>query len=119
MSDELGRKPVDDLRRSTTLPRSAGGFRLMNSRPLLTAAAPPEPPTEEPTPATAGSASTIVHGTCCCRSASPGNEMSVEAWVTPKIEAGIVLREIAFRGLDVEETVSAMVATNPIRVSAR
>ena len=39
-----------------TLSRSAIGLRLTNMRPWLTEAVQPEPPTEEPTPATAGSA---------------------------------------------------------------
>jgi hypothetical protein len=40
-------------------PRSASGLRLMNIRPWLTEALNPEAPTEEPTAATAGSASTM------------------------------------------------------------
>ena len=65
-------------------PRSASGFRLMNSVPRLTDALQPEAPTDEPTPATAGSARTIASA-CCCRSTMVWNETSVEARVPPKI----------------------------------
>ena len=76
-------------RRSTTrwvgMPsRSASGLRLMNSRPWLTEALNTEPPTEDPTPATAGSASTMSR-TRSCSSTMDLNEMSGEARVEPKI----------------------------------
>ena len=67
-----------------TLPRSDGGFRLMNSRPLLTEALKPEAPTDEPTYATAGSDSTI-RVARCCKSFIASNEMSGAARVPPKI----------------------------------
>ena len=53
-------------------------------RPWLTDALKPEAPTEEPTPATAGSASTI-SSACCCSFAMASKEMSAEAWVEPMI----------------------------------
>ena len=64
--------------------RSASGFRLMNMRPWLTEAFNPDAPTEEPTPATAGSASTISSARCCSF-AMASKETSAEAWVEPKI----------------------------------
>ena len=60
--------------------RSFSGLRLMNMRPWLTDAFQPDAPTEEPTPATAGSASTI-SSACCCSLAMASKEMSVAAWV--------------------------------------
>ena len=67
-----------------TLLRSSSGFKLMNKRPRLTEALKPEAPTEEPSPATAGSLSTMsIALSCNCSIAS--NEMSVEACVPPKI----------------------------------
>ena len=64
--------------------RSLSGFRAMNMRPRLTAALKPEAPTEEPTLATAGSASTMSSASFCSL-AMASKEMSVEARVEAKI----------------------------------
>ena len=53
-------------------------------RPWLTDALKPEAPTEEPTPATAGSASTISSARCCSFDMA-SKEMSAEARVEPMI----------------------------------
>jgi hypothetical protein len=60
--------------------RSSSGFRLMNMRPWLTEGFQPEAPTEEPTLATAGSASTMSRAWFCSLVMAP-NEMSVAATV--------------------------------------
>ena len=46
-------------------PRCSSGLRLTNIRPWLTDAFQPVAPTEEPTPATAGSASTMSSARVC------------------------------------------------------
>ena len=57
--------------------RSAIGFRFTVSQPELTDPPHPEPPSDEPTPATAGSSRTMAAARCCS-SLIAGNEMSVE-----------------------------------------
>ena len=70
--------------RSLTPSRSDSGFRLMKSWPRLTEEFHADVPIEEPTPAIAGSASTMSVA-FCCSSTIAWNEMSVEAWVPPQI----------------------------------
>ena len=81
--------------------RSASGFRLMNMRPRLTEAFQPPPPTEEPTPATAGSASTIVERLLLQLHHRLEGDVGRGARAAED-QAGVVLREIALRRLDVE-----------------
>ncbi len=64
-------------------PRSLSGFRVINRRPKLTAALKFEAPTDEPRPATAGSASTTSIA-LSCRAFMASNEMSGDAIVPPK-----------------------------------
>ena len=64
--------------------RSDSGFRLMKSCPRLTEELNDDVPIDEPTPAIAGSASTMSLA-CCCRSYMAWNEISGEAWVEPQI----------------------------------
>ena len=51
-----GRRSRATIRSADTPPRSSSGFRLMNSRPVLTTALPKPPPTVEATLSTPGSA---------------------------------------------------------------
>ena len=100
------------------LPRSASGFRLMNMRPRLTEALKRPAPTEEPTPATAGSASTMSMARSC-KAFMASKEMSVEAAVPPKISPVSSCGKKPFGTLMNSPTVSAMVAKNTISISAR
>ena len=65
-------------------------------RPWLTEALKPEAPTEEPTPATAGSASTM-SSAWLLQLDIASKEMSGEARVRAEDQAGVVLREVALR----------------------
>jgi hypothetical protein len=67
-----------------TPPRCESGLRLMKSWPRFTDAFQLDVPIEEPTPDTAGSASTISVA-FCCSSYIAWNEISADARVPPQI----------------------------------
>ena len=64
--------------------RSDGGLRLMKSEPRLTDELHPDAPIDEPTPATAGSASTMSVAFCCSSNIA-WKDASVDACVPPQI----------------------------------
>ncbi len=73
----------------------------MKSCPRLTEELYDEVPIDEPTPAIAGSASTMSLA-CCCSSNMAWNEISGEAWVEPQIRPVSSGGNQPFVRLDVE-----------------
>ncbi len=82
--------------------RSASGFRLMSTRPLLRVVLVPSTPMKVERLSTAGSCR-ITRARACCRSAMAGNEIDCGRLGDAQDDAGVLHREEALGHDDIEE----------------